>query len=128
MKGHDQFFSQVLTFQACLFLVTCLPVQGHDSDAEPLVQEECSKGGWYNNGSHLDKGREKAVTLPLHLFGGKMRPLDVFAPLELEAGFHASQRGDGAHPVYAEPARGPLLWEQRKNLLVEPPQLVHLVL
>jgi hypothetical protein len=58
----------------------------------------------------------------------RMRPLDVFAPLELDAGVHAPQRVDDAHPVYAEPARGALRGELRKNLLVEPPQLTHLVL
>src|SRR6266566_5378703 len=37
-------------------------------------------------------------------------------------------RGDNAHPVHIEPARGRLRWELRKDLLVEPPQLSHLVL
>jgi hypothetical protein len=57
-----------------------------------------------------------------------MRPLAVFAPLELDAGYPASQRGGDDHPVYAEPGRGTLRWELRKNLLVEPPQLIYLVL
>jgi len=41
----DTFFSQVHTFQACLFLVHCPPVQGYDNDAGPLVQEKYSRGG-----------------------------------------------------------------------------------
>ena len=32
-----------------------------------------STGGQYNNGEHLDRGREKAGTLQSHFFGGKRR-------------------------------------------------------
>jgi hypothetical protein len=33
----------------------------------PWARNERSTGGWDDNGEHLDKGREKAATLQLHL-------------------------------------------------------------
>jgi hypothetical protein len=65
----DKFFSQFDTFQACLsctfpclFLVHCLSVKGHDSEAEPSVQEECSREGRNEHGECLCRGQEKAAS------------------------------------------------------------------
>src|SRR5215472_2008473 len=57
----DTFFSHVHAFQTCLFLLRCLFLQEHATDAGPQVQEECSRGGRKEHGSHLDTGRAKAA-------------------------------------------------------------------
>ena len=65
----DTFFSQVHTFQACisrtfpcLLLMHCLSMQGYATDARQPVQNQCSRGGRNESGSHLDRGREKAAS------------------------------------------------------------------
>jgi hypothetical protein len=66
---HDTIFSQIHPFQTCLsrtfpclLLVQDLSLQEHATDAGPPVQEECSRGGQKEHGSHLDRGREKAAS------------------------------------------------------------------
>jgi hypothetical protein len=46
-----------------LSLVHGLPMQGPDSHPGPRVQEECSRGGRKEHGSHLDRGRKKAASV-----------------------------------------------------------------
>jgi hypothetical protein len=62
----EQFFSQFNTFHArltrplpCLCFVHGLPAYRQDSDAGPSVQEECSRGGRYDDRSHLGTQRAK---------------------------------------------------------------------
>ena len=69
-REPDTSFSQVHTFQACLLrtfpclsLVRGLSLQEHATDAGPPVQEECSRGGRKEHGSHLVGGRAKAAAI-----------------------------------------------------------------
>ena len=62
IQRADTLFSHVHTLEACLLRGHCLSLNEHATDVVSSAQQQCSRGGRKEHGSHLDSRREKAAS------------------------------------------------------------------